>query len=71
MEGYDVDRCALHIRCEPKTVYKFDDQLLRNRWGRAYYSILEPDTQKMKAYHYHPIDTTNRLPRQRQALYHT
>ena len=45
-----VDQCLLHIRCEPKTVYKFDDQLLRNRLGRAYYSILEPDTQKMKAY---------------------
>ena len=45
-----VDRCPLHIRCEPKTVYKFDDQLLRNRLGRAYYSILEPDTRKMKAY---------------------
>ena len=44
-----VDECALHIRCEPKTVYKFDDQLLRNRLGRAYYGILEPDTRKMKA----------------------
>ena len=46
----NVDRCVLHIRCEPKTVYKFDDQLLRNRLGRAYYGILEPDTQKMKAH---------------------
>ena len=45
-----VDECALHIRCEPKTVYKFDDQLLRNRLGRAYYGILEPDTRKMKAH---------------------
>ena len=45
-----VDQCPLHIRCEPKTVYKFDDQLLRNRLGRAYYSILEPDTRKMKAH---------------------
>ena len=45
-----VDQHPLHIRCEPKTVYKFDDQLLRNRLGRAYYSILEPDTQKMKAH---------------------
>ena len=35
---------------EPKTIYKFDDQLLRNRLGRAYYSILEPDTRKMKAH---------------------
>ena len=45
-----VDQCPLHIRCEPKTTYKFDDQLLRNRLGRAYYSILEPDTRKMKAH---------------------
>ena len=45
-----VDQCPLHIRCEPKTVYTFDDQLLRNRLGRAYYSILEPDTRKMKAH---------------------
>ena len=45
-----VDQCPLHIRCEPKTVYKFDDQLLRTRLGRAYYGILEPDTQKMKAH---------------------
>ncbi len=30
-----VDQCALHIRCDPKTVYKFDEQLLRNRLGRA------------------------------------
>lgn len=45
-----VDQCPLHIRCEPKTVYKFDDQLLRNRLGCAYYSILEPDTRKMKAH---------------------
>ena len=45
-----VDQHPLHIRCEPKTVYKFDDQLLRNRLGRAYYSILEPDTRKMKAH---------------------
>ena len=45
-----VDQCALHIRCEPKTVYKFDDQLLRSRLGRIYYDILEPDTQKMKAH---------------------
>ena len=49
-EDMFVDQCPLHIRCEPKTVYKFDDQLLRNRLGRAYYSILEPDTQKMKAH---------------------
>ena len=45
-----VDARALHIRCEPKIVYKFDGQLLRNRLGRAYYGILEPDTQKMKAH---------------------
>ena len=45
-----VDQCPLHIRCEPKTVYKFDNQLLRERLGRAYYSILEPDTRKMKAH---------------------
>ena len=45
-----VDRCSLHVRCEPKIIYKFDDQLLRSRLGRAYYSILEPDTQKMKAH---------------------
>ena len=45
-----VDRCPLHVRCEPKIIYKFDDQLLRSRLGRAYCSILEPDTQKMKAH---------------------
>ena len=45
-----VDQCPLHILCEPKTVYKFDDQLLRNRLGRVYYSILEPDARKMKVY---------------------
>ena len=50
--GHDmlVDQCPLHIRCEPKTIYKFDDQLLRARLGRAYYDILEPDTQKLKAH---------------------
>ena len=45
-----VDQCPLHIRCEPKIIYKFDDQLLRKCLGRAYYDILEPDTQKMKAH---------------------
>ena len=45
-----VDQRPIHIRCEPKTVYKFDERLLRERLGRDYYGILEPDTQKMKAH---------------------
>ncbi|MBQ0031519.1 MAG: hypothetical protein KBT68_01825 [bacterium] len=40
------------VFCRRYLNYKTDDPcgLLRNRLGRAYYSILEPDTRKMKAH---------------------
>ena len=52
-EGDDIDLPLddelLHIRCHPKTSYKLDSAKLRERLGCEYYSILEPDTQRLKA----------------------
>ena len=44
-----VDGEMLHVRCQPKISYKIDSSLLRQRLGSAYYSVLVPDTQKLKA----------------------
>lgn len=44
-----LDGDALHIRCQPKTSYKINAALLRERLGQAYYTVLVPDTKKLKA----------------------
>jgi len=44
-----IDDDALHVRCVPKTIYRFDCSLLRQRLGERYGDILEPDARKMKA----------------------
>ena len=50
-ENVDVpmDGEMLHVCCQPKVSYRIDSALLRERLGRAYYSVLVPDTQRLKA----------------------
>jgi len=43
-----VDGEPLHIRCQPRMSYKIDSQRLRANMGSAYYTILEPDTKRLK-----------------------
>lgn len=45
-----LDGERLQIRCQPKTVYVYDEQLLRRRLGNRYETILEPDTKRMKGF---------------------
>ena len=45
-----LDGERLQIRCQPKTVYVYDEQLLRRRLGDRYETILEPDAKRMKMF---------------------
>ena len=45
---YVVDEEILRIRCQPRTIYQIDSHSLKERLGHAYYSILEPDSRRIK-----------------------
>lgn len=45
-----LDGENLRIRCEPKVTYRINAKRLREQLGRDYYSILEPDTRRLKEY---------------------
>ena len=47
---YPLDDEVLHIRCRPRTSYKLDAAKLRAHLGQEYNSVLEPDTQRIKAH---------------------
>ena len=45
-----VDDEDVQVRCLPKVVYSYDENLLRRRLGDRYVTILEPDMRRLRAH---------------------